>query len=122
MNSTLVFGALVAALMALGGFQAATAQDSMKGMDHGSMGQGALMGQAAGSMTDGEVRKVDKGAGKLTIRHGAIPSMNMPSAMTMVYRVKDAAMLDQVKAGDKVKFSMEKAGGQYTVTRLEPAK
>jgi len=95
-------------------------------MDHGSMGQGAAgqpgtMQMQAGDMADGEIRKVDKDAGKLTIKHGAIPSMDMPP-MTMVYRVKDPAMLDQVKPGDTVKFSMEKVGGQYMVTRLGVAK
>ncbi|MDH4174540.1 MAG: copper-binding protein [Betaproteobacteria bacterium] len=95
-------------------------------MDHGSMGQGAAgqpgtMQMQTGDMADGEIRKVDKDAGKLTIKHGAIPSMDMPP-MTMVYRVKDPAMLDQVKPGDTVKFSMEKVGGQYMVTRLGVAK
>jgi Cu/Ag efflux protein CusF len=74
-----------------------------------------------GDMADGVIRKVDKDAGKLTIKHGPIPSMDMPP-MTMVYRVKDPAMLDQVKPGDAVKFSMEKIGGQYTVNRIGAAK
>lgn len=96
------------------------------GMNHGSMGQGAAgqpgMVQAqSGDMADGVIRKVDKDAGKLTIKHGPIPSMDMPP-MTMVYRVKDPAMLDQVKPGDSVKFLMEKIGGQYTVTGIAPAK
>jgi len=95
-------------------------------MDHGSMVQGAagqpgMMQTQSGDMADGEIRKVDKDAGKLTIKHGPIPSMDMPP-MTMVYRVKDPAMLDQVKPGDRVKFSMESIGGQYTVTRLGTAK
>ncbi len=71
-------------------------------------------------LTDGEVRKVDKDAQKITIRHGPVPGVDMP-AMTMVYRVKDAAMLDQVKAGDRVKFQAEKVGGAFTVTKIEPA-
>ncbi len=75
----------------------------------------------ATALTDGEIRKVDKEAKKLTIKHGPIQNLEMP-AMTMVFQVKDAAMLDQVKAGDKVKFSAEKVGGAYTVTRIEPAK
>ena len=105
------------------------------GMDHGSMGQGGMMGRQGGmtegqggmmaqpgnALADGEVRKVDKDAAKLTIKHGPIPSMDMPP-MTMVYRVKDPAMLDQVKAGDKIRFDAEKVGGAYTVTRIEPAK
>jgi len=70
-------------------------------------------------LADGEVRKVDKEAGKITLRHGPIPNLEMPE-MTMVFRVKDPAMLEQVKAGDKIRFAAEKIGGLYTVTRLEP--
>jgi Cu(I)/Ag(I) efflux system protein CusF len=78
--------------------------------------------EAAGQLTAGEVRKVDKDAKKLTIRHGPLPELDMPTPMTMVYRVKDAAMLDQVKPGDKIKFVAEKIGGQFTVTRIETAR
>ena len=70
------------------------------------------------ALADGEVRKVDKEAGKITMKHGPIASLGMPP-MSMVFRVKDPAMLDQVKAGDKVKFAAEQIGGQYTVTRIE---
>jgi len=70
------------------------------------------------SLADGEIRKVDKEAKKLTIRHGPIPSLDMPP-MTMVFQVKDPALLEQVKAGDKVKFEAEKTGGAYIVTRIE---
>ncbi len=73
------------------------------------------------SAADGEVRKVDKDAKKITIKHGPIPGLDMP-AMTMVFRVKDPAMLDQVKAGDKIRFDADKIGGQLTVIRVEPAK
>ena len=71
--------------------------------------------------TDGEVRKVDKDAKKITIKHGPMPSLDMP-AMTMVFQVKDPAMLEQVKAGDKVKFEAQKLGGAFTVTKIEAAK
>lgn len=84
----------------------------------GEMGGKGMMGAADGTLAEGEIRKVDVEAKKLTIRHGAIPNMDMPP-MTMVYPVKDPAMLDQVKAGDKVKFGMEKVGGAYVVTRIE---
>jgi Cu(I)/Ag(I) efflux system protein CusF len=76
---------------------------------------------AQGSMTDGEVRKVDVAAGKLTLQHGEIKSLDMPP-MTMVYRVKDTAMLTRLKAGDKVRFSAAKVDGQYTVMSIEVAK
>ena len=68
--------------------------------------------------TDGEVRKIDKAQSKITLKHGEIKKLDMPP-MTMVFRVKDPAMLDQVKQGDKIKFSAEKIGGQYTVTGIE---
>ena len=77
--------------------------------------------QAMTSSVDGEVRKVDKDARKITLRHGEIKNLDMP-AMTMVFQVKDPAMLDKVKAGDKVKFKVENAGGALTVTEIEAAK
>jgi Cu(I)/Ag(I) efflux system protein CusF len=74
-----------------------------------------------GGLFDGEVRKVDKEAKKITIKHGPMQSLDMP-AMTMVFQVKDPALLGQVKAGDKVKFNAEKLGGAFTVTRIEPVR
>src|SRR5215208_88444 len=76
--------------------------------------------QSSSAMAEGEVRKVDKDAKKITIKHGPLQKLDMP-AMTMVFQVKDPAMLDQVKVGDKIKFDAEKVGGAFTVTRIEPA-
>jgi Cu/Ag efflux protein CusF len=76
---------------------------------------------AAGDMADGEVRKVDRDAKKITLKHGEIKNLDMPP-MTMVFQVKDAAMLEAVKAGDKVRFSADKVGGAYTLTSIEKAK
>lgn len=81
---------------------------------------GAGAAQAGAALSDGEVRKVDKDAKKITIKHGPLHKLDMP-AMTMVFQVKDPAMLERVKAGDKVKFDAEKIGGAFTVTRIEPA-
>ena len=75
----------------------------------------------AADMTDGEVRKVDKEGKKLTIKHGEIKNLDMP-AMTMVFQVKDPAMLDKVKPGDKVRFVAENASTGLVVTELHPAK
>ena len=72
-------------------------------------------------MADGEVRKIDKENKKITLKHGAIKNLDMPG-MTMVFQVKDAAMLDNVKAGDKVKFKAEQAGSAIVVTEIVPAK
>ncbi|TAH50466.1 MAG: copper-binding protein [Betaproteobacteria bacterium] len=67
---------------------------------------------------DGTVKKVDKAAVKLTIAHGPIESLAMP-AMTMVFRAADPAMLERVKAGDRIRFTVDKVGGALTVTSLE---
>ena len=72
-------------------------------------------------MTDGEIRKVDMESKKVTIKHGEIKNLDMPG-MTMVFQVKDAAMLDTVKVGDKVRFTAEKAGGSLVVTTIEMAR
>lgn len=78
--------------------------------------------QSVEHVAEGEVRKVDKDAKKLTIRHGPLPQLDMPTPMTMVYQVKDPAILDQVKPGDKIRFVADKIGGQFTVLRVEVSK
>ena len=67
---------------------------------------------------EGEVRKVDKEARKLTLRHGPIPNLEMPE-MTMVFRVSDPKMLDGLEAKKKVRFTADRVEGQLTVTSLE---
>jgi Cu/Ag efflux protein CusF len=81
----------------------------------------AKAASSAAPLSEGEVRRVDKDAKKLTIRHGPLQNLDMPP-MTMVFQVQDAAMLDNVKPGDKIKFAADKIGGAYTVTKIEPAK
>lgn len=76
---------------------------------------------AAADLTDGEVRKVDKAAGKLTIKHGPIRNLDMPG-MTMVFQVKDQALLDKLQAGDKLRFRAETENGKFLVTEIQPAK
>lgn len=75
-------------------------------------------GAQAGAWNDGEVRKVDVGAAKITIKHGPLAKLDMP-AMTMVFQVRDKALLERVKPGDKVRFDAERLGGAYVVTRIE---
>lgn len=72
-------------------------------------------------MTEGEVRKVDMSAQKITIRHGEIKNLDMPG-MTMVFQVKDPALLDKAKAGDKVRFRAEKINGALVVTDIKTVK
>ena len=76
---------------------------------------------AAKDLADGEVRKVDKANGKITLRHGEIRSIGM-GPMTMVFGVKSPALLENLATGDKVKFRVEEIKGDYVVTAIEKAK
>lgn len=78
--------------------------------------QEAKPGQAA--MAEGEVKKVDFEQGKVTLKHGPLDNLGMP-AMTMVFKVADAAMLSSINSGDMVKFQADKVDGTLTVTKLE---
>ncbi len=69
-------------------------------------------------MIGGEIRKIDKEAKKITIRHGEIKKLEMPP-MTMVFQVKDEAFLNNIKTGDKVNFIAEKIGGAFVVTNIQ---
>jgi Cu/Ag efflux protein CusF len=70
-------------------------------------------------LAEGEVTKIDTKQGKITVRHGPIPSLGMTEGMTMVFRVKDKAMLETAKPGDKIEFDVERLNGALTITVLE---
>jgi len=89
--------AMLAATLAV---TAATAQDAIKG----------------------EVKKIDESAGKVTLKHGPAKSLGMDEPMTMVYRVKDPAMLKQVKVGDKVTFEVDVSKDGMVVSKLQKSK
>lgn len=74
---------------------------------------------ATADMTEGEIKKVDKDTKRLTIKHGDIKNLDMPG-MTMVFQVRDEALVSQVKAGDKVRFKVEKGAAGFVVTELQP--
>jgi Cu/Ag efflux protein CusF len=112
--SILIAASILGAVLAL----AASAQDSH---EHHAKNVAKPPAAANAALTDGEVRRVDKAAGKITIKHGAMPKFDMPP-MTMAYRVKDKAMLDNLKPGDKIRFDADGVGGEFTVLRLEKVK
>jgi Cu/Ag efflux protein CusF len=70
-------------------------------------------------MAEGEVRRIDKEGGKVTLRHGEIKSLDMPP-MTMVFAVRDKTLLDSLKAGDRVRFKAVNEAGKYIVTEIQP--
>jgi Cu/Ag efflux protein CusF len=83
---------------------------------------GSQMAIAQAGLVDGQVTKVDEPGGKITIRHGPLKKFDMDEGMTMVFRAQDPGMLKGVKAGDKVRFDVERVNGQFTVTRIEKAR
>lgn len=67
-----------------------------------------------------EVRKVDLESSRVTLRHGEIKSVNMPP-MTMVFAVRDASMLEAIKVGDAILFTVVRDQGRLVVTQIKPA-
>jgi Cu(I)/Ag(I) efflux system periplasmic protein CusF len=104
---------LLAALLAAAPVLAQQAQPQDHDKHHAAAPQG--------DPVTAEVRRVDKAGGKITLKHGEIKSLDMPP-MTMVFQVRDPKVLDQVKAGDTVRFRAIQDKGAYVVTDLQPAK
>lgn len=86
----------------------------------GMVGKVTVRSATAAPQAEGEVRRIDREQGKLTLRHGPLQNLEMP-AMTMVFRVADPKMLDSLKEGDKVRFAAERINGTVTVTVIQPA-
>jgi len=83
----------------------------------------ASVALAQASTVKGEVKKIDEAAGKITLKHGPIKSLDMDEdGMTMVFHVQDPAMLKQVKVGDKVQFEAERATAGITITKMQKGK
>jgi Cu(I)/Ag(I) efflux system protein CusF len=88
---------------------------------HGDMSNMPGMSQSdPNALTNGEIKKVDKETGKLTVQHGALTNLGMPG-MTMAFKVQDPAMLDQVKVGDKIRLRVERINGALAITKVEAA-
>ena len=85
-----------------------------------AVSSGTVMAQNA--VVNGEVKKIDETAGKITLKHSPIKSLAMDDEMTMVFRVQDTAMLKQVKVGEKVKFEVERATAGITITKMQKGK
>jgi Cu(I)/Ag(I) efflux system periplasmic protein CusF len=88
---------------------------------HGTQVAATPAAAKAAEMSEGEVRKIDAGSKKITLKHGPLKNLDMPP-MTMAFEVADAAMLSHVKVGDKVRFVAANPGGRLTITQLEAAR
>jgi Cu/Ag efflux protein CusF len=98
---------------------AGAAQAHETGASHSHDTPGPAAAVQALPVVEAVVRTVDKSAKKITLKHGDIPNLDM-GPMTMVFQVRDAALLDKVKAGDSVRFTADKIKGAYTVLTIEP--
>jgi Cu(I)/Ag(I) efflux system periplasmic protein CusF len=110
--------------LSIGMSMAVNVQALDKPSTYPSVAQGAPGPNAApktSEMTMGEIQKVDKGANQLTIKHGGIKSLDLPSA-TILFTVRDPALLDSVQPGDKVKFKALSEDGKIVVTEFEVLK
>ncbi|KWN13774.1 RND transporter MFP subunit [Burkholderia territorii] len=118
----LIATATAAAAFAAGAFALpALAAGDMSGMDMSGMKMspgGAAESNAV--LTNAEVKRVDPASGKITLKHGALENVGMPP-MTMAFKAKDAAMLGEVRAGDKVKVRVENVNGTLTIVKLVKA-
>jgi len=112
MNLTTILSAAAFTFLALGA--SARAQSTIAD-------QVAAASAPASPMADGEVRKIDKEQGKVTLKHGPIVNLDMPG-MTMVFKVADPKLLDSVKPGDRVRFMADRVNGAITVTAMETVK
>lgn len=86
-----------------------------------AMEPGKMQASPPMSMTDGEIKKIDPEAGKVTIKHGDIKHLDMPG-MTMVFTAKDKSMLSSLKAGDMVKFMVVSENGKMVLTDIQPSR
>ena len=73
--------------------------------------------KAAGASASGVIREIDRANSCIKIDHGPIPSISMPG-MTMTFKVKKPALLNQVKQGDPVNFEIEQSGLGWIITNL----
>ncbi|AEV26988.1 copper-binding protein [Azospira sp. APE16] len=110
---------ITASLIAFSTLSAISAQAASDHAGHAMAAPAAASAEM--QMVDGQVKKVDKAAGKVTLSHGPLTNLNMP-AMTMVFKVSNAAWLDQMKSGDKIRFMADNVNGAITVVHFEPAK
>jgi len=113
---------LAASLLVLGTGPALAQAPAPAGADSHSSHHPAAAASTApqAELSEGEIRKIDKDAGKLTLKHGEIKNLDMPP-MTMVFTVAEPAMLGNLKVGDKVRFVVEQQNGKMVITKITPA-
>lgn len=99
----------------------AVAQTANPHAGHAAHGTQAPATTGGKLLYDGEVKRLNPDAKRITLAHGPLKEFDMP-AMTMAFNVKDVKQIAALKVGDKVRFALEASGENYVITRIEPAK
>ena len=120
-NIRIALAAIAAAFALAGTASAQSPQSSTSGMPGMAPAASGSDPASSAELAEGEIRKVDKDNKKLTIRHGPLKNLDMPG-MTMVFAVKDEAVLDKLQSGEKVRFQAEKIDGKFVVTKIESSR
>jgi len=84
----------------------------MKGMQHEAKEQSAVH-KASGTVT-----KVDREKSRVTIKHGAVATLDWP-AMSMAFAVKDKALLENLQPGRNIEFQFAQQGKDYVITGVK---
>lgn len=66
----------------------------------------------------GVIKKIQAERGKVTIKHGDIPNLEMPG-MTMVFEVADPSMIETIAVGDNVLFTVTRERGVFIIQWIE---
>lgn len=119
LGTTLTLSLFAASLPAMADHHQGT-HDATHGATQEAHGTAAANGsnEAADEFVNAEVRKIDAEAGKLTLKHEAIPKFNM-AGMTMAFRLAEPSMLDGLAVNDRVRFIADKRNGQFVIVRIE---
>lgn len=115
------FHAALTLAVALSAAAGATAHPHASGSEHGASADAPASDQSQPGRAhamEGQVRGVDRDLASITIYHDAMPSIGMP-AMTMVFRVNDAALLERAGVGDQVRFRADRSGGTPVLVELD---
>ena len=99
---------------------AAASASIAAGMDGMAQPNAQASATVASEYSEGEILTLYKDDGQVTIKHGEIKNLHM-SAMTMMFGVKEKAMLAKLRVGDKVKFMVVNEGGKMVLTDIQPA-
>lgn len=112
---------LLSLLVSIAAMPASAQQTQQKPDEHAGHHAASPSPAADADLADGEVRKVDRDNAKLTLKHGEIKNLDMPP-MTMVFAVRDKALLDKLQPGDKVRFRAVNDGGRLAVVDIQPVR